>query len=447
MATDWFPQSWRTKETTQLPEYRDIETLDRILTELHAMPPIVFPGEVDRLKRQIADAADGERFILQGGDCVERFEDCNEERITNKIKILLQMSVVLTYAARKPVLKIGRIAGQYFKPRSNQYESAEGRTILTYRGDGINGNVATPEAREPDPLRLKQSYYSAAATLNFVRAMISGGFADLHNPYNWNLHPMKQTERWREYKDIVAHIMDAVTFMETFGGINAESVGNIDFYTSHEGLHLGYEQALTRSDPGTGSFYNLGAHLLWIGDRTRGVNGAHAEYFRGIVNPIGVKLGTSVDPAELQGLLELLNPENEAGRLLLITRLGNSEVRDRLPELVREVTKSGARVTWCCDPMHGNTVSTAGGVKTRRFQDVLDELAASFETHRSLGSNLAGVHFELTGDDVTECLGGALNIDESDLDRRYESFCDPRLNYSQSMEMSFLISRYLKNRS
>ncbi len=446
MPVSWSPGSHRSIKAAQQPEYADTGKLREVLLYLSNVPPLVTPGEIDRLRAGIAEAGRGNRFILQGGDCVERFEDCAEERITNKIKILLQMSVILTYAARKPVLKIGRIAGQYFKPRSKPFETIDGEELPSYRGDGINGNAANARDRTPDPDRLHRSYFSATATLNFIRAMISGGFADLHNPYNWNLYPIEKTERWKEYRDIVEHIIDAVTFMESFGGINPESVGNIDFYTSHEGLHLAYEEAMTRCDSSSGRYYNTGAHMLWIGERTRASDGAHAEYFRGIANPIGVKLGPDSANDDLPRLLKLLNPYNESGRITLITRPGLEAVRDALPRIIRRVKESGAEVTWCCDPMHGNTVATERGYKTRRFQDILDELAASFEIHRSLGSCLSGVHFELTGEDVTECLGGGQNLGEKDLDTRYESFCDPRLNYAQSMEMSFLISDYLKNR-
>lgn len=438
---EWQPGSWRNKPALQLPEYPDPQALDRTLQRISDLPPVVFPGEVERLKRQIAEAGEGKRFILQGGDCVERFEDCGERRITNKIKILLQMSVILTYAARKPVLKIGRIAGQYFKPRTSEYEGEGEHRIPTYRGDGINGNVASD--RTPDPGRLEQSYFSSAATLNYIRAMISGGFADLHNPHNWDLYPMEQSANWQEYRNIVEHIMDAVTFMESFGGIN-ENVGNIDFYTSHEGLHLGYEEAMTRRGSGESSYFNLGAHMVWIGERTRGIDGAHVEYFRGIENPVGIKIGSSATPSDVIQLLKRLNPGNQPGKIVLITRIGADEVRKVLPDLVDGVLESGQPATWCCDPMHGNTVTAANGLKTRQFHDVLEEVAASFEVHNSCGSRLAGVHFELTGEDVTECLGGGANLAESDLDRNYESFCDPRLNYSQSMEMSFLISNYLK---
>ena len=440
----WHPQTWRLKRVLQQPEYPNTKQLEEVLAVLRLRPPIVFPGEVERLKGKIADAAHGDSFILQGGDCVERFEDCTERRIVNKIKILLQMSVILTYAARKPVVKIGRIAGQYFKPRSRPTEMVGEVELNSYRGDGINDITASVEGREADPQRLISSYFSATSTLNCIRAMISGGFADLHNPYNWNLYSIEQTENWKDYREIVEHIIDAVTFMETFGGINSDSVGNIDFFTSHEGLHLGFEEALTRQDPSTGNYYNLGAHMLWIGERTRCIDDGHVEYFRGISNPIGIKIGHAISPDELLRLIETLNPKHVAGKITLISRLGIENVEKALPALIRRVAESGATVAWCCDPMHGNTVNARNGLKTRRFDDVLRELAATFEIHRDCGSILSGVHFELTGEDVTECTGGALRINDGDLDKNYQTYCDPRLNYTQSMEMSFLISRYLK---
>ena len=401
---------------------------------------MVSPGEIDALKAQLADASDGRRFVLQGGDCVEMFADCRQQTITNKIKILLQMSVILTYAARRPVVKIGRIAGQYFKPRSKLVES-DGKTPV-YRGDGINGVEATREGRLHDPGRLENAYYHATATLNYVRAMIAGGFADLHNPYSWNLHDIEHSIRWSDYREILEHITDAVSFMESFGGIRSDQVGNVDFFTSHEALHLGYEAALTREVDDL--FYNLSAHMLWIGERTRRIDEAHVEYAKGIENPLGIKIGPTADPSEIAEVAGKLNPRREAGRLMLITRLGAGEVERRLPDIVGAVANTGVPVLWSCDPMHGNTHATDHGVKTRRFEDVLTELERTFATHDSLGSALNGVHFELTGDDVTECTGGAAELSESDLTRNYRSFCDPRLNYSQSMEMSFLIANYLR---
>ena len=439
-TTDWSPASHRTKPARFQPEYRDREGLARALGKLGGLPPVVFPAEVDNLRGQIADAADGKRFILHGGDCVERFIDCDAATIANKLKILLQMSVILSHAARKPVVRIGRIAGQYFKPRSAQTETIDAREVLTYRGDAVNG--FPPRERDPQPERLEQAYFHATATLNYIRSMIDGGFADLHHPYSWNLHAIEQTAQWEEYRSIVDSILDAIHFMESFGGVRSESLGRIEFYTSHEGLHLGYESALTRLEGER--WYNLGAHLLWIGERTRSLDGAHAEYFRGIRNPIGVKVSADADPAEVVELARLLNPDNEAGRLTLITRMGASAVASRLPLLVDAVRSAGRTVAWVCDPMHGNTVTAPGGLKTRAFGDVLAELETAFGVHRELGSRLAGVHFELTGEEVTECTGGALRLGAGDLGRDYRSFCDPRLNYAQSMEMAFLISRFLR---
>ena len=440
----WTVDGWRKKRSCQQPSYSDEQAYASALRTLRTVPPIVFTGEVDRMKAEIAEAAEGRRFILQGGDCVERFEDCNETSITNKIKILLQMSVILTYAARRPLLRIGRMAGQFFKPRSQSFELIDGVEIPVYRGDGINGIEPTPEGRAHDPERLPKSYYHSAVTLNFVRAMISGGFADLHNPYNWNLHTGEDSPQWREYRDILEHIVDAVTFMESFGGLNSGAVNDIDFFTSHEGLHLDYEEALTRPDPASGRSFNIGAHMLWIGERTRQLDGAHVEYFRGIANPIGLKIGATIDPAELVDTVKVLNPQNEPGRITLISRLGASMVLQVLPRLIDAVRDAGLRATWSCDPMHGNTVLTRDSVKTRRFEDVLAELTSTFEVHRELARHLGGVHFELTGEDVTECTGGAVPVSEADLAQNYQSYCDPRLNYLQSMELSFLISRHLK---
>ncbi|HKJ84534.1 MAG TPA: 3-deoxy-7-phosphoheptulonate synthase, partial [Spirochaetia bacterium] len=355
--THWTPESWTPLAARHQPSYDDLEGYRRALDQLRSLPPIVFPGEVDQLRGQIADAAAGRQFILHGGDCVERFIDCNPRTITNKLKILLQMSVILSHAARKPVLRIGRIAGQYFKPRSLEIEQIGSRSIPTYKGDTING--IDPDDRQPDPGRLVQGYFHATATLNYIRSMIDGGFADLHHPYSWNLHSIEQTAKWDEYRSIVDNILDAIHFMESFGGIHSESLGRIDFYTSHEGLHLGYESALSRpaaiSRSAAERYYDTSAHLLWIGERTRALDGAHVEFFRGIANPIGVKLSASADPREVVELTRVLNPENDAGRLMLITRLGADRVHAALPRLVEAVEGAGRRVAWMCDPMHGNT--------------------------------------------------------------------------------------------
>lgn len=436
----WRPDSWKSKSALHQPEYGDQRCYAQVLEQLSGLPPIVFPGEVDRLRSQIADAAAGTQFILHGGDCVERFIDCNSEAITNKIKILLQMSIVLSHAARRPVTRIGRMAGQYFKPRSSDTERLDGTEVLTYRGDTVNGFL--PTDRTPDPDRLLRGYFHSTATLNYIRSMIDGGFADLHHPYAWNLYAIEQTPKWDEYRSIVDSILDAIHFMESFGGINAESLGRVDFFTSHEGLHLGYETAMTRQDEN--SFYNLGAHFLWIGERTRTIDGAHVEYFRGLRNPIGIKLSSGADADEVVGLCRTLNPEGQPGKITLITRMGAENVSAALPPIIRAVKLADAPVAWVSDPMHGNTIVASSGQKTRRFYSVLDELERTFGVHEEANSTLGGVHFELTGEEVTECTGGAVDLVDADLDTNYQSWCDPRLNYAQSMEMAFLISRLLR---
>jgi 3-deoxy-7-phosphoheptulonate synthase len=439
----WLPGGWRTFPVSQQPQYEDEEHLRRALRQIGSYPPLVFVGEVDKLKSQIADAAQGKKFILHGGDCAERFIDCNEAAITNKIKIILQMSVILTYGARKPVIRIGRIAGQYSKPRTSPTELINGVRVPIYRGDSVNDYEPVPEKRRPDPERLVQAYFMSVATLNYIRAMIAGGFADLHNPYSWNLHSIEQTTEGLRFKETVDGILDAINFMESFGGLNRDSLGTVDFFISHEGLLLEYEEALTRRDPSSGKFYNLGTHMLWLGERTRLLNEAHVEYFRGIANPIGVKVGPSMDPEELISLIDRLNPQNEEGRIKLIARMGSRNIEERLPVLVSRVKKSRLNVTWSCDPMHGNMCHSANNCKTRKFDDILNELSSSFRILSSERVPLGGVHFELTGDDVTECLGGATAISDEDLSRNYQSYCDPRLNYNQSLEMAFLISELL----
>ena len=439
-ASSWSPTSWHGRPARFQPEYADKEAYTRSIGQLRALPPLVFPGEVEHLRSQIAEAASGRQFILHGGDCVERFIDCNDRAIANKLKILLQMSVILSHAARMPVVRIGRIAGQFFKPRTNATETFDGKEYLTYRGDTVNGFA--PEEREPKPERLLEGYFHATATLNYIRSMIDGGFADLHHPYSWNLHAIEQTANWNQYQAILESILDAIHFMESFGGVRSESLGRIDFYTSHEGLHLDYESALTRASED--GWYNLSAHVVWVGERTRRIDGAHVEYFRGIRNPIGVKLGPNADPAEVVKLTKILNPLNDPGRLLLITRMGSDVIAGRLPILLREVLGAGRKAAWLCDPMHGNTRTTETGRKTRPFDRILDELRQAFAIHREQGNTLAGVHFELTGDQVTECVGGSQQLAETDLELNYESYCDPRLNYVQSMEMAFLISRFLR---
>ena len=426
------------------PRYDNPHLLDEAVRRLREYPPLVFPGEVRQLRSQIHQAALGRSFILQGGDCVERFVDCNPTAIGNKLKILLQMSVVLAYGLRKPVVRIGRFAGQYFKPRTNETEVVDGVEVPTYKGDTVHRFEATSEARRSDPMRLIDGYFHATATLNYIRSMIDGGFADLHYPYRWNLHTIEASEQWREYRDVVEQILDAIHFMESFGGTDSESLGRVDFFTSHEGLHLPYESSMTRFDGQSGETYNLGAHTIWIGKRTSGLDGAHIEYFRGISNPIGIKVSVDMRPEVLVRLCEILDPQRAPGRLTLITRLGAKQAESHLPSLIAAVRESRRTVAWSCDPMHGNTVSTDSGVKTRRFEDILAEIGATHRVHGANGSHLAGVHFELTGEEVTECTGGAGRIGSGDLGRNYQTYCDPRLNYAQSMEMAFLLAKLLK---
>jgi 3-deoxy-7-phosphoheptulonate synthase len=445
MVETWSPASWRTRPIKQQPTYEDETALADVLRAIRGYPPLVFVGEVDNLKRQLAEAAAGRRFVLQGGDCAERFQDCTPEAITSKLKILLQMSVVLSYGARRPVVRIGRIAGQYAKPRSNDFETVDGRPLPVFRGDNINSFEPDPVHRRPDPRRLLTGYHTASMTLNYVRAMITGGFADLHHPENWNLGFFGKSPQKQRYEQVVANIQDAVAFMQSFGGLREELLGTIDFFTSHEGLLLGFEEAMTREL--RGRHYNLGAHMLWIGDRTRELDGAHVEYFRGIANPIGIKWGPSADAEAMVELLTRLNPTNEPGRLTIITRFGVAKIASCLPQAIEAVRKAGLNVLWSSDPMHGNAIKTKNDIKTRDFDAILAELRQAFEIHAQLGSRLGGVHFELTGEDVTECTGGAEGIREEDLVRHYETFCDPRLNYNQSLEMAFLISSILREDS
>lgn len=437
----WSPSSWKAYRILQQPVYPDPQARAQVLAKIGSYPPLVSAGEIERLKANFARAAEGRAFILQGGDCAERFIDCTDRMISNRLKILLQMSVILTYGIRMPIIKIGRIAGQYAKPRSNAYELLDGVEIPSYRGDSVNEFEPVPEARIPDPQRLLQSYYHASITLNYIRTAINGGFADLHDPYRWNLHTIEETSMWPAYKDVVDRILDAIHFMEAIDGARPESLGKVDFFISHEGLLLEYETAMTRRDPQSGRYYNMGAHTLWIGERTRALDSAHVEYFRGIANPIGVKIGPSCEPDELLALLQVLNPMDEPGRITLITRMGIDHVDDRLPRLIRAVQKAGATVVWSCDPMHGNLIRSNGNRKTRDFSAILEEFRRTFYHHQAAGTFLAGAHFELTGEDVTECIGGAVELKDDDLHKNYDTYCDPRLNYAQSLEIAFLITK------
>ncbi len=444
-ADNWTPESWRARPIKQQPQYDNPSQLNEVLGEVRKLPPLIFAGEVDRLKQYLAAAGRGEVFVLQGGDCAERFQDCNKEAITSKLKILLQMSVVLCYGLRKPVVRIGRIAGQYAKPRSQDTETVDGQEIPVYRGDIINSFEPNLEARKPDPRRIKRAYLLAASTLNYVRALTKGGFADLHQPQNWDLTFVNKVPQRTDYERIVSNIRDAIVFMEALGN-REESLRSVEFYTSHEGLLLALEEALTHFVPEQKRWYNLGAHMLWIGDRTRQLDGAHIEYFRGIANPIGVKVGPTSDPKEIIEICRTLNPRNEEGKITLISRYGEGKVKQHLPSLIQAVRNANIPVVWSVDPMHGNGIKTQGGTKTRDFDAILAEVQESFEVHKQLGSPLGGIHFELTGQDVTECIGGAAGITADQLDQNYETYCDPRLNYSQSLEMAFLISRMLGQR-
>jgi 3-deoxy-7-phosphoheptulonate synthase len=435
----WQPDSWRSRIAGQQPLYPDAAAVERVIAQIRHLPPLVTWGEVDKLRRQIADAQRGERFLLQGGDCAESFDDCTGEPIANKLKILLQMSLVLVHGLKKRVIRVGRLAGQYAKPRSTDLETRDGLSLPSYRGDLINRSGFTLAERTPDPMLMLRGYEHAALTLNYVRAMVDGGFADLHHPEYWDLDFVRHSPLEAEYRRIVQSIVDSLTFMETISGQTLAESGRIDLFTSHEGLHLLYEQAQTQFVAETGRWYNLATHYPWIGMRTAELGGAHVEYFRGIANPLAVKVGPAMTTDGLLALMETLNPDDEAGRLTFIHRFGAKHIAEKLPPLVQAVQKSGRKVLWVCDPMHGNTESTSNGLKTRRFENILSELETAFALHEKLDSHLGGVHFELTGDDVTECTGGARGLTETDLERAYKSQVDPRLNYEQALEMAMRI--------
>ena len=421
--------------------YPDAEALRETLRSLSQLPPLVTSWEVETLKKQLAEAAEGQRFLLQGGDCSERFSDCRAEPIAAKLKILLQMSFVLTYGGRRKVTRVGRFAGQYAKPRSSDSETRNGVTLPSYRGDLINRPEFAEEARRPDPGNLLRGYKRAALTLNFIRSLVDGGFADLHHPEQWNLSFFDRAQDTAGYRRMIDEMIRAVGFLETVTDRRLEELKRLEFFASHEGLILEYEEAQTRQVPRRSGWYNLSTHLPWIGERTRGLGGAHVEYFRGIANPIGVKIGPQATADEVLELARVLNPENEPGRLMLIHRFGVEQVGACLPPLIDALRREGRKVTWCCDPMHGNTQTTANGLKTRNFEYILGELNCAFDIHREMGSILGGVHFELTGENVTECTGGSCGLTEADLATSYRSDVDPRLNYEQALEMAFLVAK------
>jgi 3-deoxy-7-phosphoheptulonate synthase len=440
----WSPDSWRSKPATQQVDYGSETAVTLAVGQLRSLPPLVTSWEVESLKGQLAEASRGKRFLLQGGDCAEQFDDCTAETITNKLKILLQMSLVLVQGSGKPVIRVGRFAGQYAKPRSDDKETRNGATLPSYRGDLVNRAGFTEAERTPNPKLLLRAYERSALTLNFIRSLVKGGFADLHHPEYWDLDFARHSPLAGEYHAMAHRVVEALQFMENVGGVRAGETGWVDFFTSHEGLHLVYEGAQTRQAPRREGWYNLATHFPWIGMRTADPAGAHVEYFRGIANPIGVKIGPEMTPDGLVRLVDILHPDDEPGRLTLIHRFGHARIGDCLPRLIEAVRAAGKTVLWCCDPMHGNTRHTTEGVKTRHFDDILRELEQAFSIHRACGSNLGGVHFELTGDDVTECLGGARNLSDSDLKRAYRSEVDPRLNYEQSLEMAMLMARMLR---
>ena len=436
----WHPTSWQQKPARQQATYPSREALDVTLEQLSLLPPLVTSWEIESLKSQLAVASRGEAFLLQGGDCAEHFDDCNSQIVTNKLKILLQMSLLLIHGLNKPVIRVGRIAGQYAKPRSADTETVDGVTLPSYRGDLINGPEFTTEARTPDPVRLLRGYGRAAMTLNFIRALSDCGFADLHHPENWDLEFMHHSPLAEEYHRVVNDLAHSLKFMETLGSARNQELNRVQFFTSHEGLHLHYEQSLTRRVPNRSGYYNLTTHLPWIGFRTAATTDAHVEYFSGIENPVGVKVGPGMSQQWIQELVERLNPANEAGKLLFIHRFGADRIEQELPGLIEAVQRTDRQVLWVSDPMHGNTESTRSGYKTRRFDNILGELERAITIHRGCGSVLGGVHFELTGDDVTECIGGARGLDEEGLKRAYKTQVDPRLNYEQALEMAMAIT-------
>ncbi len=445
---NWSPASWRNQPIQQNPSYPDPAALAAVEQRLASYPPLVFAGEARRLKAALAQAAEGHAFVLQGGACAESFSDFNANSIRDTFRVLLQMAVVLTFGGGVPVVKLGRIAGQYAKPRSSDLETQGGATLPSYRGDTINGPAFTAADRVPDPARMETGYFQSAGTLNLLRAFATGGYADLHEVHRWNLSFAARSPLAGRYQDLADRIEETLGFMGACGmtGTSTPQVRETEFFTSHEALLLPYEQALTRVDSLTGDWYGCSAHFLWVGDRTRQPDGAHAEFLRGVRNPIGIKVGPTTPIADLLRLIELLNPADEPGRITLISRMGAQHVAQKLPPLVRAVRAEGRRVLWLCDPMHGNTLTTANNVKTRSFDAILSEVRSFFDVHAGEDSRAGGVHVEMTGSNVTECVGGARAVTEADLANRYETFCDPRLNAEQSLELAFLLAEELKAR-
>jgi len=444
---EWRPDSWRSKPIVQVPSYPDEAEVKAVEKELSGYPPLVFAGEARNLKAQLAEVSVGNGFLLQGGDCAESFAEFHPDNIRDTFRVLLQMAVVLTFAASCPVVKVGRLAGQFAKPRSSDIETKDGVELPSYRGDIINGIDFSATSRVPDPKRMLRAFSQSAATLNLLRAFAQGGYANLMSVHKWNLDFVTQSGAGERYGELADRIGEALSFMQACG-INPADVRQLqgtDFYTSHEALLLGYEQALTRIDSTSGDWYDTSAHMLWVGDRTRQTDGAHLEFLRGVANPLASKVGPTTDPDDLIRLIDTLNPDNEAGRLTLITRFGANQVEEFLPRILRKVKSEGRTVVWSCDPMHGNTLSAAGGLKTRPFERILQEVKQVFACHKAEGTYAGGIHLELTGQNVTECTGGAMAITEDGLSSRYHTHCDPRLNANQAIELAFLVAEALKD--
>jgi len=443
--SQWTRESWQRRAAAQQPTYPNADELRRVVDQMSHLPPLVTSWEVEQLKTDLGRAARGETFLLQGGDCAESFDDCRADSITAKLKILMQMSLVLVHGTRRPVIRVGRIAGQYAKPRSTDVETRGDVTLPAYRGDLVNRDAFTAEDRTPDPSLMLRAYERAALTLNFIRALADGGFADLHHPEYWDVSFARDTGMHHEYEKIVDAIRESISFITAVTGIDSAILKRIDFFTSHEALALLYEQAQTRKVPRRDGWYDLSTHFPWIGMRTAQLDGAHVEYCRGIRNPLGIKIGPAMTPEWLEGLLEALDPKHEPGRITLIHRMGAGKVADKLTPLLETVQRAGRTVLWVCDPMHGNTETTPSGYKTRRFENIMIELEQAFAAHASVGSKMGGVHFELTGENVTECMGGARGLTEVDLERAYRTRVDPRLNYEQALELALLVARHLRN--
>ena len=444
----WNVDSWRQFPIKQQPIYTDKAAVQRVEQELRELPPLIYPAEAIRLRKQLALAVEGKAFLLQGGDCAESFAEFNDTNLRSFFRVLLQMTVALMYGAGKPVIKVGRIAGQFSKPRSADTEVENGVELPSYRGDMVNGMEFTAEARKPDPERLLKVYHQSTATLNYLRSLAKGGYASLHSIDKWNQEFITGSPQGKRFADIASRISECLSFMEACGfHLDAmEELRDAQFFTSHEALLLGYEESLTRQDEDTGQYFDCSAHMLWIGDRTRDPLGAHVEFLRGVANPIGCKAGPSTNADDLIRLIDILNPENDPGRLTLICRMGADKVESLLPPLVKRVKAEGRKVVWSCDPMHGNTIKSPNGYKTRPFNQILAEVRSFFSIHQACGTHAGGVHFEMSGQDVTECIGGAQAISEVNLRDRYHTHCDPRLNASQSLELAFLISEELRKR-